>query len=106
MNAAWTGTVWDEFGTIVDLTPYALNENIQAISIPTVDSILYGGARAVVNDMAGIQAMLANNQSEVDIILNKDMALTETLNIPANKKVNLNLSGNTINIASGKEITV
>ena len=25
MNAAWTGSIWDEFGTVVDLDPYMLN---------------------------------------------------------------------------------
>ena len=92
MNAAWTGTVWDEFGTIVDLEPYMLKEDVDAMSIPTVDSILYGGKSAVVSDIAGLNAMLANDEPEVTVVLNDD--ITSNIAVPAGKKVILDLGGN------------
>ena len=92
MNAAWTGEIWDEFGTIVDLSPYALDENINAMTIPQVDAILYGGKRAIVADSAALNAMLANDEPEVEIILNDN--ITSNIAIPAGKKVTLDLGGN------------
>ena len=94
MNAAWTGSIWDEFGTVVDLDPYMLKEDVDAMSIPTVDSILYCGKSAVVSDIAGLNAMLANDEPEVTITLNQD--ITNVISIPEGKKVNLNLGGNTV----------
>ena len=105
MNAAWTGTAWDEFGTIVDLTPYALEENINALTIPQVDAILYGGKSAVVSDVAGLKAMLANDKAEVSVTLNEDVALDSIVTIPEGKKLNLDLGGNSMS-ASGVAIYV
>ena len=96
MNAAWTGSAWDEFGTIVDLTPYALEENINALTIPQVDAILYGGKSAVVNDMDGLNAMLANSNAEVNVTLNSDLAATSMVEVPAGKKLHLDLGGNSL----------
>ena len=106
MNAAWTGEIWDEFGTIADLTDYMLKADVQAMSIPTVDSILYSGKSAVISDASGMQAMIANDKAEVEIVLAEDMTLADNLTIPAGKKVTLNLSDSKMSIASGKEITV
>ena len=105
MNAAWTGTAWDEFGTIVDLTPYALEENINALTIPQVDAILYGGKSAVVSDVAGLKAMLANDKAEVSVTLNEDVALDSIVTVPEGKKLNLDLGGNSMS-ASGVAIYV
>lgn len=105
MNAAWTGEVWDEFGTIVDLSPYALAEDIQAMSIPTVDSILYGGASAVVSDVAGLKAMVANDQPEVKVAMNSNMSIDNSFAVPADKKVVLDLGGNTLNVA-GNDVVI
>lgn len=105
MNAAWTGEVWDEFGAMVDLTPYALAEDIQAMSIPTVDSILYGGKSAVVSDVAGIAAMIANDEPVVTVVLNDDISGMSTLSIPEGKKVILDLGGNDV-VASGMALNV
>ena len=96
MNAAWTGEVWDEFGTIVDLSPYALIEDIQAISIPTVDAILYGGKSAVIADVAGLKAMLANDEPEVEVVLNQDLNNFNIVSIPTGKKMTIDLGGNKI----------
>ena len=54
MNAAWTGSEWDDFGTVVDLTDYAKSEDIQSLTIPQVNAILYGGSAAVVSDLDGM----------------------------------------------------
>ena len=105
MNAAWTGTAWDEFGTIVDLTPYALEENINALTIPQVDAILYSGKSAVVNDMNGLNAMLANSNTEVKVTLNDDLAATSIVEVPAGKKLILDLGGNSLS-ASGLALYV
>ncbi len=108
MNAAWTGEVWDEFGTIVDLEPYMLKEDVDAMSIPTVDSILYGGKSAVVSDIAGINAMLANDEPEVTVVLNDN--ITSSISVPAGKKVILDLGGNsarTVNaVGEGSEVVI
>ena len=105
MNAAWTGEAWDEFGSVVDLSDYMLSEDVQAMSIPTVDSILYGGKSAVVSDLAGLSAMLANDNAEVDVVLSDDVALTSIVTVPAGKKLNLDLGGNSLS-ASGIALNV
>lgn len=96
MNAAWTGDVWDEFGTVVDLTDYLTEDEVDGIPIPTVDSILFGGKFAFVNDVDGLKAMIDNDESEVEISLKEDLALTEPLVIPTGKSVTLNLGDNKI----------
>ena len=100
MNAAWTGEVWDEFGTVADLSDYLLIEDVQAMSIPTVDSILYGGKSAVVSDVAGLNAMLANDNTEVTVTLSDDVAVNTIVTVPEGKKLNLDLGGNSLS-ASG-----
>lgn len=105
MNAAWTGEVWDEFGSVVDLSDYLLNTDVQAMDIPTVDSILYGGASAVVSDVAGLKAMVANDQPEVKVAMNSNMSIDNSFSIPAEKKVVLDLGGNTLNVA-GSDVIV
>lgn len=100
MNAAWTGEMWDEFGTVVDLSDYMLIEDVQAMSIPTVDSILYSGKKAVVSDASGLAAMLQNDEAEVSVTLSDDLALSTIISVPEGKKLNLNLGGNTVS-ASG-----
>lgn len=113
INAAWVigdngEGYWDEFGGPVDLSDYMLKEEIDAIPIPTVDAILYGGASAMVSDSAGIKAMLANDEPEVEITLTKDMPSAEMITVPEGKKVTLDLGGNKmssnswlVNVAGG-----
>lgn len=94
MNAAWTGTVWDEFGTIVDLSGYVTTEECQSIAMNTLNSILYSGKSAVVSDAAGISAMLDNDEPEVEITLNKNVL--STISVPTGKKAIIDLGGNTV----------
>ena len=94
MNAAWTGTVWDEFGTIVDLSGYVTTEECQSIAMNTLNSILYSGKNAVVSDAAGISAMLDNDEPEVEITLNKNVL--STISVPTGKKAIIDLGGNTV----------
>lgn len=104
MNAAWTGEVWDEFGTVTDLSDYLLIEDVQAMSVPTVDSILYGGKSAVISDVAGLKAMVANDQPEVKVVMNSNMSIDNSFSVPADKKVVLDLSGNALNVAGNDVI--
>lgn len=111
MNAAWTGEMWDEFGTTVDLSDYMLSDDVQAISIPVVDSILYGGSFAVVSDASGMAAMIANDEPEVEIVLKKSLSNANMISIPEGKKVTLDLGGNSIsgsswlvNVAGGEVV--
>lgn len=92
MNAAWTGEAWDEFGSVVDLSDYLTFEDVQSITIPELDAILYGGASGVVSDKAGIDAMIANDEPKVEIVLNKDLALTSAIQVPEGKEVVLDLN--------------
>ena len=94
INAAWTGTEWDEFGSFVDLTPYLPKEDVYPISQEVLDSLLYSGARAIVSDKASMEAMIANDEPEVEIVLNKDMVMNNYITIPEGKKVTLDLDGN------------
>lgn len=105
MNAAWTGEMWDEFGTTVDLTDYAKLEDIQAIAISRVDEILFGGKFAVVSDLAGLNAMLSNDNAEVSVTLSDDVTLNSIVTVPTGKKLNLDLGGNSLS-ASGIAIHV
>ncbi len=99
MNAAWTGEAWDEFGSIVDLTDYLTTDDVQSIPLETVNRILYSGASGIVEDKASIEAMLANDEPEVEIILNKDLA-TNAIVIPEGKEVTLDLGGHTLSGAT------
>lgn len=100
MNAAWNGEMWDEFGTTVDLSDYMLSEDVQAISIPTVDAILYSGKSAVVSDVAGLKAMLANDKAEVNVTLSENVALDSIVTVPEGKKLNLDLGGNSMSASN------
>lgn len=100
MNAAWTGEAWDEFGTIVDLSGYLTEEEVQAIAMSTLNAILYGGKSAVVSDKSGIEAMIANDEPVVEITLNKDLSLSAPIVIPEGKAVTLDLNGNDISGSS------
>ena len=105
MNAAWNGEMWDEFGTVVDLSDYMLSEDVDSIPIPTVDAILYSGKSAVVSDLAGLSAMLANDNDEVSVTLSDDVALNSIITVPEGKKLNLDLGGNAIS-ASGMALNI
>ena len=105
MNAAWNGEMWDEFGTTVDLSPYAKSEDIQSMTIPQVDAILYGGESAVISDVAGLKAMVANDQPEVKVAMNSNMSIDNSFSVPADKKVVLDLGGNTLNVA-GNDVNI
>lgn len=105
MNAAWTGEVWDEFGTVADLSDYLLIEDVQAMSIPTVDSILYGGKSAVVSDLSGLNAMLSNDNAVVNVTLSDDVVANTLITVPEGKKLNLDLGGNSLS-ASGLALNV
>ena len=106
MNAAWDGKMWDDFGSIADLSPYQLEAEVKSISIPVVDSILYGGKSAIVSDVAGLNAMLANDEPVITVKLNDDIAFAEDVVVATDKKVILDLAGNKMSIPSGKELKV
>lgn len=99
MNAAWTGTEWDQFGSIADLSEYAKIADIQSITRTELNAILYGGKKSAVNDVEGFAAMVANDQTEVEITLNDDITLEDNFVIPAGKTVTLNLDGNQLDVA-------
>ena len=103
MNAAWTGEAWDDFGSIADLTPYAKDEDIQPIGKETLDRILYGRKKSVVANVEGLKAMIANDEPEVTVVLNEDLATATMIAVPAGKKVTLDLGGNTMS-ATGNTI--
>lgn len=106
VNAAWTGEVWDEFGTQVDLSDYALKTDAQAIAMAEVQRILFSGNAAVVSDKASFTAMIANDEPEVEITLNKNITVTEPLNIPEGKTVTVDLGGKTLSSGSNYALTV
>lgn len=106
INAVWTGSEWDELGTFVDLTPYLPIADVYPISDAVLNSLLYSGPRAIVSDKESLIAMLANDEPEVEIILNGDIALADTIVIAADKKVTLDLDGNKMTIPSNKELQV
>lgn len=103
MNAAWTGEVWDDFGSIADLSDYMTFDDVQPIAISEVDRILYSGKRAVVADRAGIDAMLANDQAAVEVVLSDNLALDSYLVVPAGKKVTIDLGGKELNCADNSK---
>ena len=105
MNAAWNGTAWDDFGTIVDLSGYAKSEDIIAITRAELNSILFSGKTAVVSNAESFQAVLDNDQEEVEITLNDDVEVESPLIIPEGKKVTLKLDDNVMT-AANRAITV
>lgn len=100
MNAGWTGSEWDEFGSVVDLTDYAKTEDIQSIARTELNRILYNGTSAIVTDFEGLQSMVSNEEEEVTVTLNKNLALTSTLVVPEGKTVTIDMGGKQIT-ASG-----
>lgn len=94
MNAGWTGEVWDYFGSVVDLTDYLTEDEVNAIAIPTVDAILYGGKSAVISDENGLKVMLASDEPEVEAHLSENLVLDSYITVPAGKKLTLDLGGN------------
>ena len=96
MNAAWTGSAWDEFGTIVDLTGYVKEEDVQEITRAELNTMLYSGKSAIVNNADALLAMISNDEDEVEITLNKDISNLSTVTIPEGKKVTLDLGGNNV----------
>jgi len=97
INAVWTGEIWDELGTFVDLTPYVKETDIEAISRAELNRILFSGKTGVITDKDSLVAMIANDEPEVEITLNKNMQMDSYISIPTGKKVTLNLDGNKIN---------
>ncbi len=75
------------------------------MSIPTVDSILYGGKSAVVSDLAGLNAMLSNDNAEVSVTLSDDVAVNASITVPESTKVKLDLGGKTLS-APGSALRV
>ena len=96
MNAAWTGEAWDEFGSTVDLSPYAKKTEIIAITREELNAILFSGKSAVVSDVDGMIAMLTNEQPEIEITINNDFVATSPIIIPEGKDVTLKLNNNEI----------
>ena len=94
INAVWTGSEWDEFGTFVDTSALLEEEDVYPIDMPTVDSILYSGKSAIVSDRDGIAAMLANDEPEVEIKLNQNLSIDNYVTVPAGKSVTFDLGGN------------
>lgn len=92
MNAAWNGEAWDEFGSVVDLTPYVKAEDVVAIARAELNNILFSGKKASVSDRSGFEAMVANDEPVVEITLNSDLELDEHIEIPTGKTVVLNLN--------------
>ena len=104
MNAAWNGTEWDEFGSVVDLSEYLKEEQVIAITRSELNSILFSGKTAVVSDKESMVAMISNEQSEVEITLNSNLDLDAPIVVPAGKKVTLNLADNEIESTGAQAI--
>lgn len=96
MNAAWDGERWDDFGSIVDLNGYVREEDVQAIALSELNRILYSGKSAIVSDYDAVNAMIANNEPEVEVTLNKSLILDKAISVPAGKDVTIDLGGNSI----------
>ena len=96
MNVAWNGQQWDEFGSTIDTSNFITNDDVQAMSRTEVNAILYSGRTAVVTNTEGILAVLDNAQTDVEITVIDNIALTEEATIPEGKKVILDLGGKTI----------
>ena len=93
MNVAWTGEEWDDFGTIADLSNYLQIEDVEAIPQDELTRILYGGEVAVVENVADLKAMVANDEPEVEVILGDNLVLSSAIVVPAGKKVTFDLGG-------------
>lgn len=104
MNAAWTGSEWDQFGSVADLTEYLKEEEVVAITTAELDAILFSGKSAIIFDANSLSAVIANNQPKVEITVNNDVELEAPIIIPAGKEVTLNLAGNEISSGSAQAI--
>lgn len=91
MNVAWNGEAWDDFGIPVDLSGYVLKSEVEELTKAEINALLYSGKTAVVNNATSLQAMVDNDQTEVQVNVIEDVVLTEKLDIPVGKKVVLKL---------------
>ena len=90
MNYVWTGTKWDALGRIkVDLSEYMKNDDIEPLSFTDLDVIM-GSASTV----ESFKALIAAGK---DFTLSSDLTLEETVSIPAEKTITIDLDGHTIN---------
>lgn len=96
MNVGWTGSDWDNFGSIVDLTPYLEKEDVQAISIEELDAIIYGGKVVSASSVDGVKMAIANDKPEVTITLLEDLSVDSVISVPAGKEVTLKLGNKKI----------
>lgn len=106
MNVAWNGEAWDEFGSTVDLSGYALKSEVEALTKAEINALLFSGKSAVVANVDSLAAMMANNQNEVEITLNDDIEIKENFVVPAGKSVVLDLGENEIEVDNGKYFVV
>ena len=106
MNFGWNGTEWDNLGAFVDLSPYALDEDIQPIPEETIKSLIYGGKYSVVNDAEGIKGMFNNDNTEVEIALADNVIAETVLSIPVGKSVVLNLNDKELSGEGSQTIAV
>lgn len=98
MNVAWTEEGWDDFGSIVDLTEYLKEEEVQAIPYDELNAIL--GSRSVIMSSAqDFTDMLANDEDDVFVMLTDDLALTSPLSV-SGKKVTVDLGGKELSSSS------
>ncbi len=84
----------------MDLTPYLPKEDVYPIGQDVLDALLYSGSKAVVSDQASINAMLANDEPEVEIIINDDMAVSAPITIEEGKSAIIDLDGNDLTRAA------
>ena len=61
-----------------------------------LDQKLFGGKAATVSTLEDFQKVISNDEPEVKITLNDDLALSTPFVIPAGKEVTLNLAGNDV----------
>ncbi len=108
MNYAWTGTEWDSLGGLdVDLTDYLREQDVEGITIPEINAILFGGKSAVVTALDGMQAMIANDETAVTITVKDDIdAESEPIVIPAGKTVTMKLGDSEITGAGANVLSV
>lgn len=96
MNVAWTGSDWDDFGTIADLSNYLEFDDVDAIPQNELTNILFSGDFGVASNVAEVIAMVANDEPEVEIVLEENVILDRAVIIPEGKKVTFDLDGNTL----------
>lgn len=100
MNAAWTGEAWDEFGSVVDLSEYLKEAEVEALTKEDIDAIFMKYSSLDVDSAAGITSAFATEGDTINVKLTNNMTVSNNLVVAPGKTATLDLGSATLNLGT------